>query len=96
MNINNRTGVAYDTARLIRVLTIFEPIEIVEDEYLPYNPIEDPDLNDPDLNNFYPLLSKLTKYMTRTFLVREAASKTKGNKSDTQKKSPEENRQEKL
>lgn len=46
LEINNDTGVHYDLARLARVLTIFDPIEPVEDDYY-YDPTE---YSDPDLN----------------------------------------------
>ena len=46
LEINNDTGVHYDLARLGRVLTIFDPIEPVEDDYY-FDPTE---YDDPDLN----------------------------------------------
>ena len=51
MALNNTYGVHYDSARLIRILVIFDPIELVNDD-LTYNPAyNDPDLiPDPDVN----------------------------------------------
>lgn len=41
----NDTGVHYDMARLTRIMTIFDPIEPVEDEYQYNAPVVDPDFN---------------------------------------------------
>ena len=48
---NNSTGVHYDSARLVRILTMFEPIEpIDEDLDRVLIPTEAQSAQDPDLN----------------------------------------------
>lgn len=37
-NTMNRTGVAYDTGRLMNLLLIFNPIELIDDTIPPVNP----------------------------------------------------------
>ena len=51
VNNNNTYGIHYDVARITRLLTIFDPVELVEDQ-LVYNPSqEDIDsIPDPDVN----------------------------------------------
>ena len=52
VEINNRTGIHYDVARLVRTLVIFEPIEPI-DEDLNRDLLPDVDFGDPDLNIFH-------------------------------------------
>ena len=48
---NNSTGVHYDSARLVRILTMFEPIEpIDEDLDRVLIPTAEQSAQDPDLN----------------------------------------------
>jgi len=50
MEANDIIGAQYDYARLTRLLTIFEPIELVNDDLI-YNPGgSDDDTSDPDVN----------------------------------------------
>ena len=48
----NITGVHYDSARLVRIMVIFEPIETVDDQDLDrvLIPNEEQSAGDPDLN----------------------------------------------
>ena len=42
-------GVHYETARIVRILSIFEPVELINDDLI-YDPNNDPLVPDPDVN----------------------------------------------
>jgi hypothetical protein len=63
---NDTIGVQYDTARLVRLLTIFEPIELYNDDLI-YSPSDnDDDSNDPDVNGGREVLTPGFRRLERT------------------------------
>ena len=52
MALNNTYGVHYDSARIVRILTIFEPVELIEQEFdFDFPDTDDADtIPDPDAN----------------------------------------------
>ena len=55
VKVNNNFGVWYDTARIVRILIFFEPVELTDDDFVTYDPNRngDDDLDnipDPDVN----------------------------------------------
>lgn len=52
---NNEFGVWYDTARIVRILIFFEPVELTSDDFTTYDPNRNgdddlDDIPDPDVN----------------------------------------------
>ena len=52
MALNNTYGVHYDSARIVRILTIFEPVELIEQDFdFDFPDTDDADtIPDPDAN----------------------------------------------
>jgi len=46
---NDRYGVAFETARIVRIFTYFEPIVLVNDDVI-YDPDSNEDIPDPDVS----------------------------------------------
>ena len=46
---NDRYGAAFETARIVRIFTYFEPIVLVNDDLI-YDPDSNENIPDPDVN----------------------------------------------
>merc|ERR1712226_1799096 len=61
VDVGNKTGVHYDSARLVRILVIFEPVEPVDEDLDRVLIPTEEQSSDPDLNQLGVLLAVLRK-----------------------------------